>query len=63
VAEAFGAGDETPRIVYEMFRNHGDARTFFFDIPANGDRRVVSNKTLAKAILLSSGVVVKNGTP
>jgi len=58
LGRAFG-GDETPRIVYDVFRSDMDARHFFSDIPSNGDRRVVSNKVLMQgAQLVSSGVIV-----
>ena len=59
VAEALGCGEGTPRIVYDVFRSSTDAHSFFFDIPSNGDRRVVYNKTLmGKATLVSSGEIV-----
>lgn len=59
LGQAFGCGDETPRVVYDLFRDHTAARSYFSDIPSNGDRRVVSNKTLMRgAQVVSSGVIV-----
>ena len=59
VAEAFGCGKDTPRIVYDMFKDSWEANSYFSDIPANADRWVVSNKTLmSKATLVSSGEIV-----
>jgi hypothetical protein len=49
LAKLMRLGEHTPRIVYELFNNWGDASTFFSDIPANGPSRSnVTNKTLLK---------------
>ena len=59
VVLALGAGSDTPRIVYEIFRDAWHAHTFFADIPANGDRVNVTNKSMMKlAELVSSGEVL-----
>lgn len=55
---ALGAGSTTPRICYEIFHDHGDARQFFSDIPCNADRAIGSNKQMmAEAERVSSGRV------
>lgn len=55
--QAMGAGRDTPRVVYEIFRDHGDANTYFFDIPVERDRNTVKNKDLLKG-----GKVLSQGT-
>ena len=56
---AMGAGATTPRIVYELFRSHQDASTFFWDIPSAGDQSIVPNKKLIQhATVVSSGSIV-----
>jgi len=58
IAEAMGCGAETPRIVYEMFRDSMDAHQYFWDIPANGNRQDFTNKNLIqKGKLVSSGEI------
>lgn len=58
--QAAGCGATTPRLVYEMFRDHGDASKFFFDIPLNGGRTTVPNKMLIQhATLISDGLLVR----
>lgn len=57
---AMGAGYTTPRIVYEVFRDSGDASKFFWDIPLNGGRMSVFNKSMMKfSKVVSSGLIVK----
>ncbi len=56
---AAGVGNETHRIIYDLFRNTFDAFQFFSDIPLHGDRRHVGNKTMVQeAKIVSSGEVV-----
>jgi len=55
--EAMELGKNTPRVFYELFRDSMDAWTYFSDIPRNGDGRVVSNQTLLKGKIISSGKV------
>lgn len=58
IIAAMGAGSHTPRIVYPCFRDGMDAMSFFSDIPLNGDRAHVKNKTL-----LSEAKDVEPGPP
>jgi hypothetical protein len=48
IESGLGAGSTTPRIVYEAFRNHGDATSYFRDIYCHGDRSVKNTKELLK---------------
>jgi hypothetical protein len=57
MAESMGAGVDTPRIVYEIFRSSSDAMSFFSDIPAYGDRVHLRNKEMLKLEVASSGSV------
>lgn len=58
LAAAMGCGAETPRIVYEMFRDSMDAHQFFGDIPSNGNRKDFTNKNLIqKGKVVSSGEI------
>lgn len=59
VVLALGAGQSTPRIVYEIFPDSYKAHQFFIDIPSEGDTVDVTNKNMMKdAVLVSSGEVV-----
>jgi len=61
VAKALGAGEETPRVVYDIFRDFSQAHQFFFDIPCNGSagRDLFSNKQLLQqGEMISSGDVL-----
>jgi len=46
MVEAMGCGAKTPRIVYELFRDHAGAQQFFWGIPHNAAGALVSNKKL-----------------
>ncbi len=49
LAIQLGLGSSTPRVVYELFRDHGDAQSFFWDIPCNGNSRsTLPNKEMMK---------------
>lgn len=62
IARHIGCGESTPRIVYDIFLNSVDANTFFFDIPADGDRIHVRNRSMMKkAKIISSGAVLSRG--
>ena len=53
-----GAGQLTPRIVREIFKNESEAWSYFCDIPIMRDRRTLSNKKLVqKGELISSGEI------
>lgn len=52
VAVTLGCGKSTPRVVYEIFRDHGDASSYFMDIPRNADSWTVSNKKMMTATVL-----------
>lgn len=58
---AVGAGSQTPRVIYELFRSGMDAYTYFADIPRNADSKVFSNKMLlqGKAEVRSSGEILE----
>lgn len=54
-----GAGNTTPRTVYELFRNGQDVHAFFCDIPLYGNVTIVTNKMMIQnAKLVSSGEVI-----
>ena len=58
--ECLGLGSTTPRIVYDCFRDEMDAQRFFMDIPANGNRLSVTNKTILREFkLVSTGEVIE----
>jgi len=59
IAVAIGAGDTTPRIVYELFKSSYDATRFFGDIVSGGDTVLVTNKRLLQnGNVISSGEIV-----
>lgn len=59
IAESLGCGSLTPKIVYDLFHSWAQAAEFFFDIPANGDRANVTNKSLLqRGRLISSGAIL-----
>lgn len=59
LAEALGAGQSTPMVVKEIFRDSYQALTFFADIPASGDWVALTNKGLIQSgRLVSSGAVL-----
>jgi hypothetical protein len=43
-----GAGKTTPRVVYEAFRSHNDASTYFSDIYRMGDSSIKNTQELLK---------------
>lgn len=54
-----GVGELTPRIVYDLFEDDGEAHIYFAGIPRWKNRRVVLNKQMVQsAKLLSSGEVL-----
>jgi hypothetical protein len=59
IAEGLGLGNNTQRVVYDLFQSYTDADTYFADIPRNGDGRTVLNKTMLKAKKVADGRVVK----
>lgn len=57
--KALGAGDTTPRVVREIFRDTMQAWDFFSDIPVGRNRCTFSNKQLVQgAQVVSSGEVL-----
>jgi hypothetical protein len=54
---ALGCGSKTPRVSYDVFRDTYAAWQFFADIPRQADGRSVTNKTLLRAEVVSSGLV------
>ena len=46
IAASLGCGDQTPRIVYDIFRDQAQVMRYFLDIPGNGDRIHLRTRTL-----------------
>lgn len=59
LTEALGAGDTTPRVVGEIFRDTQEAWCFFSEIPTGHNRTTFTNKQLVRAArVVSSGEVL-----
>jgi len=59
LAVALGCGATTPRVAYHVFRDYMQASQYFADIPMNGNRSDVSNKSLLQfGEVISSGEVI-----